>query len=71
MTIGFKGGSEKIEAPAGAKELKPQDLMGAAMFAFMGGGGQGGAKSPFGSDANSPFGGPLGGGAQDPFSKSV
>ncbi|AZQ72274.1 MULTISPECIES: hypothetical protein [Streptomyces] len=71
VTIGFKGGSEKIEAPAGAKELKPQDLMGAAMFAFMGGGGQGGAKSPFGSDANSPFGGPLGGGAQDPFSKSV
>ncbi|MEU3352776.1 hypothetical protein [Streptomyces sp. NPDC037389] len=72
VTIGFKGGSEKIEAPAGAKELKPQDLMGAAMFAFMGGGAEGGAKSPFGSDANSPFGGgPLGGGAHDPFSKSV
>ncbi|MCC3773604.1 hypothetical protein [Streptomyces sp. UNOB3_S3] len=67
VTIGFKGGSEKIEAPAGAKELKPQDLMGAAMFVFMGDAKNGGAKSPFGSDANSPFAG----GAQDPFSKSV
>ncbi|MFF4158101.1 hypothetical protein [Streptomyces sp. NPDC001678] len=72
VTIGFKGGSEKVEAPAGAKELKPQDLMGAAMFVFMGDAKNGGAKSPFGSDANSPFGGgSFGGGAQDPFSKSV
>ncbi|MFI1969381.1 hypothetical protein BLA24_14140 [Streptomyces cinnamoneus] len=37
LSIGFKSGSGKVEAPAGAQELKPQDLMGAAMF-VMGGG---------------------------------
>ncbi|MBB5122799.1 hypothetical protein AF335_21955 [Streptomyces eurocidicus] len=41
LTLGIKGGAGKIQAPAGAKELKPQDLIGAAMLLFsdkMGGG---------------------------------
>jgi len=61
LTLAVKGGSGRIEAPAGAKELKPQDLLGAAMFMFRdkmpgmgkdagfdGGAGGGADKSPFG-----------------------
>lgn len=32
LTLALKGGAGKIQAPAGAKELKPQDLIGAAML---------------------------------------
>ncbi|MEV4433700.1 hypothetical protein [Streptomyces sp. NPDC049555] len=34
IAITFKDGAAALTAPAGAKELKPQDLMGAAMFAM-------------------------------------
>ncbi|MEU7137198.1 hypothetical protein [Streptomyces sp. NPDC046261] len=54
--IGFKkGGGDNLKVPSGAQELKPQDLMGAAMF-LMGGGraGGAGADSPFKS--SDPFG---------------
>ncbi len=38
LSIGFKkGGGDNLKAPAGALEFKPQDLMGAAMFAMGGG----------------------------------
>ncbi len=49
VSIGFKkGGGDNLKVPSGAQELKPQDLMGAAMFA-MGGGraGGAGADGPF------------------------
>ncbi|ARZ69358.1 hypothetical protein SMD11_3739 [Streptomyces albireticuli] len=34
LTLGIKGGAGKVQAPAGAKELKPQDLIGAGMLLF-------------------------------------
>ncbi|MBT2384431.1 hypothetical protein [Streptomyces sp. ISL-11] len=63
LTLAIKGGSGKITAPAGAKELKPQDLLGAAMFMFRdkmpGMGKGGGMDSGVNSGADqSPFGGP-------------
>ncbi|GHC66023.1 hypothetical protein [Streptomyces cinnamoneus] len=78
VAIGFKkGGGDNLKVPSGAQELKPQDLMGAAMF-VMGGGRAGGAggdspfksespfksSDPFKSDAPSKNGDPF---ADDPF----
>lgn len=35
LTIGLQGGSDPVTAPAGAKELRPQDIMGAFMLGAM------------------------------------
>ncbi|WP_277439530.1 hypothetical protein [Streptomyces sp. SPB162] len=35
LVIGLNGGSAPVEAPAGARELKPQDIMGLFMFGAM------------------------------------
>ncbi|MEU4212811.1 hypothetical protein AB0F13_22915 [Streptomyces sp. NPDC026206] len=69
LAIGIKGGAGKVEAPAGAKELKPQDLMGAAMFLFAGGDSGSGGDSPFGGGFGGSGG--FGGGRTSSFSKDT